>query len=107
MVLDNVTVQNSIWNTNDDFTQYLDTNPSNILSEKNSHFSAFLAFIEIFLRFSCLHANHKQRKAQYRKLAILGGSIDTYPQLAGIDSIDTWYRYRGHPYPVMRECIAV
>ena len=40
-------------------------------------------------------------RAQYQKLAILGGSIDTYPQLAqlaNVNSIDTWYPYRAHPY---------
>ena len=50
------TVQNSIWNTIDDFTliQLHQT-----YFQKTTHiFSSFFAFIEIFLSFSCIHANH-------------------------------------------------
>ena len=32
-----------------------------------------------------------------KTIATPGGSIDTYPQLANVDGIDTWYRYRAHP----------
>ena len=31
----------------------------------------------------------------------LGVSIDTCPQLASIDNINTWYRYRLHPYQTL------
>ena len=34
------------------------------------------------------------RAGSVSKTSDTWGSIDTYPQLASIDSIDTWYRYR-------------
>ena len=38
------------------------------------------------------------RGVSVSKTSVLGGSIDTYLQLASIDSINTWYWYRAHPY---------
>ena len=75
---------------------YLDPISTNILPGKK--FTLF-TFSLLWLGFSWVFHAYTLSKKWRRlsiKLAILNGSIDTCPELASIDSIDTWYRYRTH-----------
>ena len=81
------TVENSFWNTTDNFT--FDAIVSNIFPKNKIHiFSFFFALIEIFLSLFCRHADHKQRRLS---IEISDSWWWFCPQLACIDSIDTWY----------------